>query len=308
MIIKPRRYRIDVFYGIVAHEMVHVWCMHTNHNERDSHGVWFQARRAKAEQLAGFKIPPKDVKLDDDERGPAQPVAFIAGKKLGQEVLSLFQPRALDSPMTQAQADGYCKQMVERERFAWAIFGKAHTSLADSIPLQRNLKDRLSKNNFYKQETRLLTQMQVMGSYGSVHEDRNSTLNWNILPSARAAVAGPVAVPSTEVTYHKDIGLPNDFEQPKPGMVLRYGQHAKERADEKGVPLPAKLPQTVDIIEVQMMKYRVLKWVLRFQVSLLWDVVMVVLPDGFVKTAWLNSHTDLHRTLDRSKYAAKPSF
>jgi hypothetical protein len=133
-----------------------------------------------------------------------------------------------------------------------------------------------------------------------IGEARNSALNWNVLPSARK---GP---PDTEVVYHKDIGLPTSFDRPD-GIELDYGEHARDRAMEKGITLPDALPEVYDIIEVTMRKYRVVKWVVRFQVSKDDDIVMPILADGTVKTAWLNSHTDKHTTLNKANYSV-PNF
>lgn len=141
----------------------------------------------------------------------------------------------------------------------------------------------------------VLKSRQFREAYG-----RSSALNWNIQPGARKD-------PEGEVTYHKDIGLPNSFSQPK-GLNLKYAEHATDRAREKGVDMPRTLPPSYQIIEVTMNGRRVMKWLVRFPVSPEWDAVMPILPDGTVKTAWLNAKNDLHTTLDKSKFAAKPSF
>jgi hypothetical protein len=140
--------------------------------------------------------------------------------------------------------------------------------------------------------------------------------NWNIQPGLqRQSILpmgsnriGPSGPPADTAVYHKDIGLPKEFEKPKPGMLLRYGKHAKDRSEEKNVPLPTVMPKEFTIIEVEMTKYRVEKWVIRFETVTDYDVVMVVQPDGFVRTTWPNRWDDTHRTLDKSKYAGKPNF
>jgi hypothetical protein len=141
----------------------------------------------------------------------------------------------------------------------------------------------------------MLKARQFIEAYG-----RSSALNWNIQPSARKDA-------ESEVTYHKDIGLPGNFTRPT-ALLLRTGAHAQDRAREKGVILPSRLPGAYSIIEVSMLGRTVTKWVVRFAASVSDDAVMAILPDGTVKTAWLNAKTDLHNTLDRSKYAARPSF
>ena len=126
-----------------------------------------------------------------------------------------------------------------------------------------------------------------------------SNLNWNVQPGMSTA---------QEVVYHKDIGLPTNFTKPTPGMKLNYTSHATERIEQKGLRPPTTLPSLYDIIEVTMIGQRVTKWVLRWQADASTDIVLVLLPNGIVKTAWPNMHSDTHTTLNRSKYAAKPAF
>lgn len=76
----------------------------------------------------------------------------------------------------------------------------------------------------------------------------------------------------------------------------------------RSLSLPRTLPGDFQVIEVSMNGRRVTKWVVRFPASIEWDLVMAILPDGTVKTAWPNAKNDLHNTLDKSKYAARPSF
>lgn len=103
--------------------------------------------------------------------------------------------------------------------------------------------------------------------------------------------------------FHKDIGIPAALLGPRPGMPLRYGYHANERAAEKGIhTLPAALPDKFTVIETEATNGRSSKWVVRFTFDAVNDIVLVVLPDGFVKTSWLNAKSDLHKTLKRHLY------
>ena len=129
---------------------------------------------------------------------------------------------------------------------------------------------------------------------------RNSAMNWNVQPNA-------ATIPQ-EVVYHKDIGLPTKFQQPTPGMRLQYSPHSKDRIEQKGLRAPLTFPSVFDIIEVSMIAQRVVKWVLRWRMDTSTDIVLVLQPDGWVRTAWPNAHSDTHNTLDRSKYATRPAF
>lgn len=130
---------------------------------------------------------------------------------------------------------------------------------------------------------------------------RSSAMNWNIQPNA-------VNSAPQEVVYHKDIGLPNNFQQPVPGTKLNYSPHSKDRIEQKGLRAPLTLPSVFDIIEVAMVGQKVIKWVLRWRMDASTDIVLVLQPDGWVRTAWPNAHSDTHGTLNRSKYAGRPSF
>lgn len=103
-------------------------------------------------------------------------------------------------------------------------------------------------------------------------------------------------------TYHRDLGLP-PFNPPTVGLMLTYSMHAAKRAAEKFITLPLILP-AVEVVEVTLDNGVVVKWLVRVtgRVRGL-DLCMVVQPDGFVRTVWLNATFDNHSTLDKSKYA-----
>jgi hypothetical protein len=109
--------------------------------------------------------------------------------------------------------------------------------------------------------------------------------------------------------FHKDIGIPTSLAKPLPGMRLRYGYHAAERAQEKGIDkLPTALPTSFIIIETEATNGVTSKWVVRFSYDQVNDIVMPILPDGFVKTAWLNAKVDTHKTLKRFLYTDPRNF
>ncbi len=103
-------------------------------------------------------------------------------------------------------------------------------------------------------------------------------------------------------TFHKDIGLPKDMRLPVAGLPLTYSLHATTRAREKYIPLPVTLPMC-EVVEVTYEAGNLTKWVVRVAKHVRGlDLVMVVQPDGFVRTVWTNAHFDTHTTLDKSKY------
>jgi hypothetical protein len=88
--------------------------------------------------------------------------------------------------------------------------------------------------------------------------------------------------------------------------TLRYGNHAKYEAamDRYGViTLPLVLDTTKHkLIEIEVENDIVVKSVYRKNHKPGLDITVVVMRDGFVKTVWFNKTTDVHKTLDRSKY------
>lgn len=117
-------------------------------------------------------------------------------------------------------------------------------------------------------------------------------------------------------TYHKDIGFPVGLDvRPPKGLWLYYTAHAKRAAREEGheaATLPSRLPEGLDIIEVEVVGDSIQKWVLRDHntgyrggrsIRELYDLVLVILLDGTVKTLWLNHRGDTHSTLQKHRYA-----
>ena len=109
--------------------------------------------------------------------------------------------------------------------------------------------------------------------------------------------------------YHFEIGFPKNLEKnvKKIGkQKLEYGFHAKKAAmnDRYGI---IDLPESLDfskakLIEAEVINNRLTKMVLRASYDNRFDLIVVVNTDLTVRTVWLNSRRDKHRTLDRSKY------
>lgn len=114
--------------------------------------------------------------------------------------------------------------------------------------------------------------------------------------------------------YHYQIGIPQEaIAQSKRGKIrLEYGWHAQQAAMEDRYGL-VELPIFLDtnrakLIEVEVgIDGVVTKCVYRMNLDMKRDLVLVVIPEkgrGFVKTIWINLKSDVHRTLNRSRYDA----
>lgn len=106
--------------------------------------------------------------------------------------------------------------------------------------------------------------------------------------------------------FHKDIGIPANLTGPSVGLQLVYSNHAIDQSIRKDITLPSFLSRYT-LVEVEIDRKWIQKWVVRVHYSDQDDLVLVVQPDGFVRTVWLNSKTDTHKTLDRSQYA-RPEY
>lgn len=105
--------------------------------------------------------------------------------------------------------------------------------------------------------------------------------------------------------YHYKIGLPKL--RLRGLLKLKYGPHALRAAqnDRYGA---IKLPLSLDIakellVEIEVLNNAVQKLVYRIPYSNSHDICIVVQPNGFVRTVWLNSRHDMHVTLDTRKYS-----
>lgn len=111
--------------------------------------------------------------------------------------------------------------------------------------------------------------------------------------------------------YHYKLGIPLNISKPCYKGRLKFGTHALEEsnADRYGV---MKLPERFDgvglLIEVGCkdknwyLPENIVKQVWRYKYNDKLDAVIVLQPDGFVRTVWFNERNDSHKTLDKSKY------
>lgn len=116
--------------------------------------------------------------------------------------------------------------------------------------------------------------------------------------------------------YHFEVYIPPTLTVTPYSGALRYSYHAREeaRSDRYG---HIDLPPTLDagrgtLIEVETSAdwdkgpAEVNKYVWRQPLDAERDLVLVVQPDGFVRTVWVNVLTDTHKTLNRHKYMHRP--
>lgn len=109
--------------------------------------------------------------------------------------------------------------------------------------------------------------------------------------------------------FHKDIGLPISPNRIIFHAQLKYSNHALKAAqnDRYGkINLPETLNTKLDnvtLIELETKNGKPFKGVYRMPYNDKHDIVIVLLYETrLVKTVWLNSKTDAHKTLDVSKY------
>ena len=109
--------------------------------------------------------------------------------------------------------------------------------------------------------------------------------------------------------YHFQVGFPRDFNARVGVVDLQYTQHALEAAskDRYGLIKLPKILNTHDAlcIEVELDGAEVIKLVYRQSYSPDLDLCFAVSPARGhfkVRTAWLNSKADKHKTLDVTKY------
>lgn len=109
-------------------------------------------------------------------------------------------------------------------------------------------------------------------------------------------------------TYNVAIGFPACFKGLRGACEPKYSGHAKEQAreDRHG---PFTLPKRIDLekakaVEVTYEHGLLTKVVLRVDYDARRDLVIVLRSSGVVPTVWGNLKSDIHKTLDRSKFTS----
>jgi len=111
--------------------------------------------------------------------------------------------------------------------------------------------------------------------------------------------------------YHRDAyGFPKNLKLPSGTFHVIYSQHAKDeaRTDRYGVIEIDKIPQLTvkeeDIFEIEVTNHVITKITARIGYDDRRDVIFALIPQtNVVKTIWSNLKTDIHRTLQKWKYA-----
>ena len=106
--------------------------------------------------------------------------------------------------------------------------------------------------------------------------------------------------------FHKDIGFPAKMKFKKVEDLHPSAHALRERdSDRYGkFEIPNEFdPATWDVVEVEVVNGALNKVVARKPIDKKRDVVMVFLPQSrLIKTVWVNTNDDTHKTLDRSAY------
>ncbi len=115
--------------------------------------------------------------------------------------------------------------------------------------------------------------------------------------------------------FHKEVHLPTSLAAPVFEGRLRYSAHARAEADNDRygkITLPDVFNVAgAELIEVEAAlqdnQPRIVKQLWRMPLDAERDIVLSVMPDGLVKTVWVNLKSDKHRTLNRDRYVSRHS-
>lgn len=103
--------------------------------------------------------------------------------------------------------------------------------------------------------------------------------------------------------FHKDVYIPEHARAPIFTGTLRYSRHASNVST--GETLPATFDgsgATLVEAELNPVTGQLEKQVWRMPLDDKNDMCFPLLADGTVKTVWLNSRSDTHKTLGRTRY------
>lgn len=108
-------------------------------------------------------------------------------------------------------------------------------------------------------------------------------------------------------TYNQSVGngIPPNIITPAGTITLHLSMHSQYQARDKGFKIPSQISVTRrNVIEVYMKNSTVMeKCLIRFPYDTETDMSIIIKPnEGFVITAWLNSKSDNHGTINKSKY------
>jgi hypothetical protein len=102
--------------------------------------------------------------------------------------------------------------------------------------------------------------------------------------------------------FHREVGIPEALHHTLPYPCLRYTRHALDAArDDYLTSLPRVLPEKFEVVEIECLNGVASKWTLCIHYPH-YDLFLVVLRDGLVKTVW-TSEKDETRNLQWERYA-----
>lgn len=108
--------------------------------------------------------------------------------------------------------------------------------------------------------------------------------------------------------FHVEVAMPDRLKKPIFEGRLRYGTHSRMEAlsDRYGsIVLPVEFSAAkAKLIEAEVDSdtNQCIKQVWRQPLDEDRDIVLVITNTGFVKTVWVNLHSDKHHTLNRARY------
>lgn len=111
--------------------------------------------------------------------------------------------------------------------------------------------------------------------------------------------------------YHKEIWMPPSIRALHGvTMALNFTVHAQKAAEEDRYGL-IKIPSHItfdgsDVVEAEENEGKVTKLVIRLPYDISRDVIYVVTSDRTLKTVWTNQKSDVHASLNRSRYVSAP--
>lgn len=109
--------------------------------------------------------------------------------------------------------------------------------------------------------------------------------------------------------FHKDVFIPDFAKTPIYEGPVTYSKHAQHVSAGEGSAEAIALPPvfvakdaTLVEAEINPKTGEVEKQVWRQHLNDEYDLCFPMMPNGFIKTVWLNAKRDTHKTLQRTKY------
>ena len=127
--------------------------------------------------------------------------------------------------------------------------------------------------------------------------------------------------------FHKEIFIPQDYLSKAEYFVKSFNKypyvlskHLQERYEldrshgyDNGITKILDKLSSLDgyIFEIEVENNKVIKYCIRVKFDESQDICFAIMPrykHSLIKTAWLNSNTDAHYTLDKSKYVDEKNY